>query len=41
MALGAKQNAEVTFKVEGPDEAEVAKALTEMAANGFGFPDEL
>ena len=41
MGLGAKQDAEVTVTIEGPDEADVAKAVTDMFANGFGFPDEL
>ena len=41
MALGAKQNAEVKVKIEGPDEAEVAQSLTDMFANGFGSTDEL
>ena len=41
MALGAKQDAEVTWKIEGPDEAEVAQKITEMVTNGFGFPEEL
>ncbi|MCR5175997.1 MAG: HPr family phosphocarrier protein [Anaerovibrio sp.] len=41
MGLGAKKDADVTLTVDGPDEAEVVKALTDMFAQGFGFTDEL
>lgn len=41
MSLGAKQGAEVNLKIDGPDEVEVAQALTDMFAAGFGFADEL
>lgn len=36
MAMGAKQGTEVKVTVDGADEAEVAKAISEMFESGFG-----
>ena len=39
MMLAASKDSELTLKIEGPDEEEMAKALTELIENRFHEPE--